>query len=96
MDNVLGDVITITLPERFHGEQAANIGWKLEESIGRNCQVVMDFSNVKYIDSSGLTVLLSVNKSVKSNEGKLILRDMNEEVRTFFAMTRLNQVFAIE
>lgn len=96
MDNKIDNMIVITLPERFHNEQATSIGVKLEEILIESCSVILDFSNVSYIDSTGLTVLMTANKVAKARSVKLNLRCMNVKVRTLFAMTCLDQVFTIE
>ena len=58
-------------------------------------KLVVDLSNVTYIDSAGLAVLIESMQEVEAYRGKLYLVAMNEHVRTIFETSRLNQVFRI-
>jgi anti-sigma B factor antagonist len=58
--------------------------------------VVVDFSEVSFIDSSGLAVLINAMQDVKEYGGKLTLSGINTDVRTIFEMARLDQFFLID
>jgi len=58
--------------------------------------VVVDLSGVRFIDSSGLAVLIRALQDVQKYGGKLALSGMNENVRPIFEMARLDQVFVID
>ena len=57
--------------------------------------VVVDFSEVAYIDSSGLGLLLSLSRDYGRTGGRLALVT-NETVDRVLEMTRLSSVFTIE
>lgn len=56
---------------------------------------LLDVSKLKFIDSSGLGVLVSIHKRVKENKGKLIIKGLDGEVKNVFELTRLTKVFEI-
>ena len=58
--------------------------------------VVVDFSGVTFIDSSGLAVLINAMQDVKKYGGKLTLSGINTNVRSIFEMARLDQFFLID
>jgi anti-sigma B factor antagonist len=58
--------------------------------------VVVDFSGVTFIDSSGLAVLINAMQDVKKYGGKLTLSGINTDVRSIFEMARLDQFFLID
>lgn len=58
--------------------------------------LVVDLRDVRFIDSSGLGVLLSAYKKAKLNNGKLTLTGLQSQVQSTFEMTRLNRVFEIK
>jgi len=58
--------------------------------------VVVDFSGVTFIDSSGLAVLIKAMQDVKEYGGKFALAGINNNVRSIFEMARLDQVFLID
>ena len=58
-------------------------------------QLVVDLSNVSYIDSSGLAVLIEAMQNVGGYGGKFALSGLQESVRPIFEIARLDQVFRI-
>jgi anti-sigma B factor antagonist len=58
--------------------------------------VVVDLAGVRFIDSSGLAVLIRALQDVQKYGGKLAISGMNENVRPIFEMARLDQVFVID
>ena len=58
-------------------------------------QLVVDLSQVTYIDSSGLAVLIEAMQNVGGYGGKFALSGLQESVRPIFEIARLDQVFRI-
>jgi anti-sigma B factor antagonist len=58
-------------------------------------QVVVDLSQVNYIDSSGLAVLIEAMQNVVGYGGKFALSGLQDGVRPIFEIARLDQVFRI-
>lgn len=57
--------------------------------------VVVDFSRIEFLDSSGLGLLLSLSREYGQAGGRLVLVT-NETVESVLEMTRLASVFTIE
>lgn len=60
-----------------------------------NIRLVLDLHGVKFIDSSGLSVLVSALKIAIPKKGKVVLLSPTDEVRALIELTRLHQVFDI-
>lgn len=58
-------------------------------------EIVVDLSEVDFIDSSGLGVLVGGLKRVKSREGFIALVCSQENILKIFRITGLNKVFPI-
>jgi anti-sigma B factor antagonist len=58
-------------------------------------RVVIDFSEVTYIDSAGLAALIQAMQKVEAYGGKFLLAGLQETVRSIFEISRLDQVFQI-
>ncbi|MGI9089430.1 MAG: STAS domain-containing protein [Chthoniobacterales bacterium] len=58
-------------------------------------QLVVDLSEVNYIDSSGLAVLIEGMQNVAAYGGKFALAGLQETVLPIFEIARLDQVFRI-
>jgi anti-sigma B factor antagonist len=57
--------------------------------------MVVDLSDVSYIDSAGLAALIEAMQKVEGYGGKFMLAGLQETVRSIFEISRLDQVFQI-
>ncbi len=60
-----------------------------------NPRLVIDLSQVPYMDSSGVATLVEAMKLVRNHKGSLALCCMNDRVRGIFEIARLDQYFSI-
>jgi anti-anti-sigma factor len=58
-------------------------------------RLVVDLSDVTYIDSAGLAALIQAMQKVEGYGGKFLLAGLQETVRSIFEISRLDQVFQI-
>jgi anti-sigma B factor antagonist len=58
-------------------------------------RLVIDLSDVTYIDSAGLAALIQAMQKVEDYGGKFLLAGLQETVRSIFEISRLDQVFRI-
>jgi len=58
-------------------------------------KLLVNFSGVTYIDSSGLGVLVGALKEAAKEGGRLVLSGLTRDVRTVFDLTRLAKFFEI-
>lgn len=59
-------------------------------------EIIADASTCGYIDSSGLGVLVAVNKKCRDAGGTLTIVGLNEELRVWMALVRLDAVLTID
>lgn len=57
--------------------------------------VVVDFTGSPYIDSSGLGALVSLSRRLRDAGGDLRLVGLNDDLRSLFELTRLDQLFPL-
>lgn len=57
-------------------------------------QIIIDFSAVSFLDSSGLGALVSVLKKV-GHRGDLVVSGLNGDVHQMFRVCRMDRVFSI-
>lgn len=57
-------------------------------------QLVIDFSEVSFLDSSGLGALVGVLKRI-GNRGELAVCGLNSDIEQMFRICRMDQVFTI-
>jgi anti-anti-sigma factor len=61
----------------------------------RDVPILIDLQNVEFLDSQGLSTLLSVLKMASAHQTKLFLCSLQEPVRLLFDITKMDRVFAI-
>ncbi|MCX7773517.1 MAG: STAS domain-containing protein [Clostridia bacterium] len=58
--------------------------------------VVLECSDLSYIDSMGLGILVGALKRIKQNEHNIIVKNPKSNIRKLFKITGLDKVFVIE
>ncbi|MCX6855270.1 MAG: STAS domain-containing protein [Verrucomicrobia bacterium] len=75
-----------------------SLQWKerlTKELSSQQTEVSIDLSKTRFIDSSGLGVLLSLNKTLRAQGGVLKLLNPSSAVAQLIELTRLHRVFEI-
>lgn len=57
--------------------------------------IVINMTNVSYMDSSGFGTLLSATKRLRPLDGALYLSGCNEAIQRMLQITRLNTIFGV-
>lgn len=58
-------------------------------------EIVLDCTNLEYISSSGLRLFLALRKETATKGGKVIIENINEELKKVFMMTGFFNLFEI-
>lgn len=92
-----GDVVIVSLSGRLDSSTAQSA----EESFtrvltGGPLRLAIDLSQLEYISSAGLRVLLVVAKKVQQGQGKVVLFGLVANVREVFSISGFDRIFAIE
>ncbi|MBR5656721.1 MAG: STAS domain-containing protein [Prevotella sp.] len=61
-----------------------------------DCDIVIDCTELNYISSSGLRILLNIYKHTRSNGNKAILKGLTEDVKQVFQLSGFLQLFITE
>ena len=59
-------------------------------------EIILDCSNLEYISSSGLRLLLTIRKEAAAKGGKVIVKDINDDIKKVFMMTGFYNLFEIK
>jgi len=57
--------------------------------------MVLNFKDVGYVDSSGLATLIELFQKIKEKSGSLKLCSLSDKVKSVFELTKLDRVFKI-
>jgi len=63
---------------------------------GANPDIDIDCSAMDYTSSQGLRIILSLQKSVSSRGGKMVMRNMKPQVKEVFDITGFSNIISIE
>lgn len=92
------DGVTIVKPLVKSIEAANNCDFKskLIELVDQgDVLMILNLSQVEFMDSSGLGNLISILKLLAHHQGNIALCALQEPIKKILSLTRLNQVFAI-
>ncbi len=92
----IGDILLVKpVEKRIDASVATEFKGKMIDRINAgDRRIILDFSGVDFIDSSGLGAIVSSLKAI-GNDGDLAICGINETVMTLFRLTRMNRVFQI-
>jgi anti-sigma B factor antagonist len=85
----------LILSGRLDGKNPKMLKERLAKELLVNNRIIVDLSDVTYIDSSGLGVLVGGLKKALSEEGDIRLINPSVEVKMLMEMTRVDRVFLI-
>jgi anti-sigma B factor antagonist len=91
-----GDIDVVTLPERLVMANAPEIRKQLQQRVNAGRKLlILDLGEASFVDSSGLSVLVSALKAVKKVGGEVVLLNLTDGVRALIELTRMHEVFEI-
>jgi anti-anti-sigma factor len=86
----------ITVSGEIHVSTAPEFSRRLNDAIGTGKRfIVLDLSDVAFIDSTGLSVLLNGLRRLTRSRGQMTLACTNPTVLRLFEVTRLDSTFEI-
>ena len=74
--------------------EAEEVMKPLYQSNGKD--VIIDCTELEYIASSGLRILLSILKGAKASGSKVVMKGVNDEIKNVFKLTGFISLFEFE
>jgi anti-sigma B factor antagonist len=91
-----GDKVMVKLDGSMYVEDAADLRERLLAYSGQGYnRFVIDMTLVDYIDSSGLGVLVAIQKRALQQGGEVAITGLKGIVKELFELTRLDRVFTV-
>ena len=94
--NQEGSALVVELQGRLDTNTAPELEQVLNESLGGITELEIDFSELDYISSAGLRVLLTTHKTMVGKDGSMKVTGANEVVREIFDVTGFADILTIE
>lgn len=95
-----GSVSIVELADRKILEEGLinQIGERLSELLSAEPapQLLLDFKSVEHLSSAALGMLITLNRQVGEQRGRLVLANIHPQIYEVFKITRLNKLFNIQ
>ncbi|MCY4357090.1 MAG: STAS domain-containing protein [Gammaproteobacteria bacterium] len=91
------DKAMILRPEgRIDGSNASTLDSAIQEQFeGGNAVLVFDFSNLNYISSAGLRILLVAARDAQSKGGKSVFCGLSTQIAEIFSVSGFDKILTI-
>ncbi len=91
-----GDSRIVHIKGKITFEYCPVLQSRLDSAIGQGVrQVIIDFKDVPFIDSSGVGEVLRLFKRMRDTNGEVVLANPNQKLRELFSMYRFNEFMKI-
>ena len=90
-----GNELTVSISGRLDTTTAPQLEAELKQSLDGVEKLVLDFTELEYLSSAGLRVLLSTQKTM-NKQGEMIIKNVNETINEIFEVTGFIDILTIE
>ena len=90
-----GSTLTMKVSGRLDTMTAPQLESEITGHLDGITEFIMDFTDLEYISSAGLRVLLVTSKMMKG-KGRFVIRNINETVRENFEVTGFLDILSVE
>ena len=93
--NLDGENLVITLSGRLDTITAPQLEEEIKDGIDGITSLVFDFTDLAYVSSAGLRVLLSAQKTMNT-KGSMVVKSVSEDIQEIFDVTGFSDILTIE
>jgi anti-sigma B factor antagonist len=91
-----GEITILSLDGDIDLHHSPELRAFLQDKVKGKCPALLvDFTSVNYIDSSGLATFVEYYQGARGHSGKIAMCSMSARVRSVFELVRLGEVFPI-
>ena len=91
-----GKELTIEIEERIDTVTAPKFENEINDEIGNFDSLILDFTNLEYISSAGLRVLIATQKKLKPEDIPMVIKNVNDTISEIFRMSGFDKILKIE
>lgn len=93
--NLNGTELTVAISGRLDTATAPRLEAEFKQSISGVEKLVLDFTELEYLSSAGLRVLLTAQK-VMNKQGEMVIKNVNATINEIFEVTGFIDILTIE
>jgi anti-sigma B factor antagonist len=91
-----GDKLYISIDGTLDANNAPVLSKALEGELADTNELYFDLAKMDYTSSVGLRVLLKAYQEIDEKDGRMVLRNMNDDVKEIFTLTGFTEFIEIE
>lgn len=96
ISNTQGKWKIVSITGRFDAQTSKEIDKQLMASINLGDRfIALDLTDMQYISSAGLRILLSIRKALKGLKGNFVLVNPNENIMEVLELSGFSRIFLI-
>ena len=91
----LDATLVITVVGRIDSYTSSVLAEALSANLKNSVNVIFNFADVDYISSAGIRLMLQTRKHTLTQNGTIMIKDANDDVKAVFAITGVTRLFNI-
>lgn len=91
----VGDVKILSVAGRIDASTSEELQGIVLDAAHNNSKLLLDLSEVNYMSSAGLRVMLLLHREIQNNEGRVVLVGLQERIQDAMEITGFLKHFAI-
>ena len=90
------EAATLVISGRFDAHQVSQVQQEFDALLTAGARfIILDLTDVNFVDSSALAVMVRGMKRCRERNGELLLCGLRQPVRIIFELTRMDRAFRI-
>ena len=95
LNNIENARLNVKLSGKINIENANDIEKAIKSHLNNVRELLLDFTDVTYVASIGLRVLLELQKTINAQNGSMYIKNVNAEVKNVFEITGFQNILNI-
>lgn len=88
--------LTLSVEGRIDTITSQDLDKEINEELGNFNSLILDFTDLEYISSAGLRVLIATQKKLKADDIPFVIKNVNDTVNEIFKMSGFDKILKIE
>ena len=88
--------LTLTVKGRIDTITSKELEKEINDEIGNFDSLILDFTDLEYISSAGLRVLIATQKKLKADNIPFVIKNINDTINEIFRMSGFDKILKIE
>ena len=88
--------LTLSIEGRIDTITSKDVDDEIQNEMGNFDSLIIDFTDLEYISSAGLRILVSTQKQLKQDNIPMVIKNSNDSVNEIFRMSGFNKILKIE